>query len=198
MEFIYKYDKYTSKIDFLHDPTSIPFLKRAAVSCSGLILSIGTLLYSLGYIISEMAQYRAYYTVSYSPDFVKINDEKDKKITFGFRLDPKWKKAIDINIFDSDNQLIDKNIIKFCDENLNEIKENNSSKNNYICLIDYKITESNITNHIIKIRLINTYKNIPNHNESERLTLFTKFKEPRIRHDKIPDPFDFSEGSYES
>lgn len=30
------------------------------------------------------------------------------------------------------------------------------------------------------------------------MTLFTKFKEPRIRHDKIPDPFDFSEGSYES
>lgn len=62
-------------------------------------------------------------------------------------------------------------------------------------LIDYKIRESNITNHILKIRLINTYKNIPNHNESERLTLFTKFKEPRIRHDKIPDPFDFSEDS---
>ena len=63
-----------------------------------------------------MAQYRAYYTVSYSHDFVKINDEKDQKITFGFRLDPKWKEAIDINIFDSNNQLIDKNKIKFCDE----------------------------------------------------------------------------------
>lgn len=133
MECIKKYDKYTSKIDFLHDPTSIPFLKRAVVSCSGLILSFCILAYSLFYIIFEMFQYRTYYTVSYSPDFVKINDEKDKKITFGFRLDPKWKEAIDINIFYSNNQLIDKNKVKFCDENLNEIKENNSSKNNYIC-----------------------------------------------------------------
>ena len=112
-------------------------------------------------------------------------------------MDQKWKEAIAIKLYDSYNNILDDSKIKYCDENLNEIKNDFShNNNNYICFINYSISESNITNHILKIHLIKKYKDDPSYNKSERLALYAKFKEPRIKHEHS-DPFDFSEGLYE-
>lgn len=86
------------------------------------------------------------------------------------------------------DDIINDDLISICDENLIEIKKNENKENNYICLIDYPLNGSNITNHIIKIHLRNNTKN--KKINSVRIPLYVKFKEPKLDHNKN-DPFVF-------
>ena len=99
-------------------------------SYSGLFLSLFVVIFAIIYMILEGVYYKTKFTVSYSQHFVEENDKKDQKINFGFRLDQKWKEAIAIKLYDSYNNILDDSKVKFCDENLNEIKNGFPHDNN--------------------------------------------------------------------
>lgn len=195
MKFCEKHEKYITYLDFFHDATNIPLLKTSTKSKFGIIITVLFSFYFIIYLTFEIINYNNNYNLSYSENFI-TNSDVEQKITFGFRIDQKWIDKININIFDSYNKIIDKNLIKICDENLNEIQDDKISQNNYICFINYQTKGSNISNHILKIRLIYENKTMSYFDQSERLALYAKFKEPKISHNNY-DPFDFSNELYE-
>ena len=179
-----------SPLDFLHHPSSLPSVKRDSYSKFGIILTIIFLLLYAVFEVFKIINYSSDYTVSYSQDFQKTNTKINKNVTFGFKLgEGNLNEYFKLEFYDSSNNIIENNISKICDSNLNEIKGNKTSKNNYICFIDYPIIGSNRTNHILKARII--YEG-EKQQIKERIPLFVKFIEPTIKHDNS-EPFDYSE-----
>ena len=185
-----KCDLFLSYLDFLHNPKSFPRIKRSAISVLGIIIFLTLVLSCIGIVIYKWVTYEQNYVLTYSQGFIEKGDI-NQKISFGFRTDEFWRKFVHFKIYDSSNKDVFENMTKICDENLNEIKENETNYNNYTCLINYEIKGSNISNHLIKIRLLHINKSAEN-KTVERLPFHIKFKEPSIKHDKS-DPFDFSE-----
>lgn len=103
----------------------------------------------------KVQKYHKNYRVTYSQNFVNKIEDTAQKITFGFRLSEEYLEEIRVDILNSLNKNISKKYIKKCDENLKEINENGDDNNitKYICLIDYPLFGSNISNHIIKLHL---------------------------------------------
>lgn len=189
-----------TSLDFFHTFPQFPITRHSTASITGKIISIIFIFIMIIYFIREVIRYHKNYTVTYAQNFVNNIEDHEQKITLGFKLDEEYLDEIRVDILNSLNKNIKEKYLKNCDENLNEIEEINSDNNitKYICLIDYPLFGSNISNHIIKIRLEYTNNfNISNHNRSKRIPLYIKFKEPYINHDDKNDPFKYPDEIYE-
>ena len=175
--------------DFFHPKNNFPRTQNFIVSKFGYFLTSSFVIFFISFSIYKRYYYYKNYTISFKQDFLKVYKDTNQKITFGVRLDKNWESEINLEFRNSNDDKINDDLISICDENLIEIKKNETNENIYKCLIDYPLNGSNITNHIIKIHLRNNTKN--KKINSERIPLFVKFKEPKIDHDKKNDPFVF-------
>ena len=144
-------------MDFFHPENNFPRSKNFIKSKFDYFLTISFSAFLISYIIYKWVFYHDNYTISFKQDFLKIYKDTNQKITFGIRLDKNWESEINLEFRNSNDDKINDDLISICDENLIEIKKNETNENNYKCLIDYPLNGSNITNHIIKIHL----RNIP-------------------------------------
>ena len=150
---------------------------------------------SLYYIFMLCCNYEEYSSITYSQGF---QEDINLNLTFGFKISEEFEDKITYELLDSNNIKIEQNLIKKCDENLNEIEEYSNIKNKYICLKNYEIKRSNISNHVFKINLYE--KDSINLNElpsGVRYPLIIRYKEPIIKH-KEKNPFDYNIPIYEN
>ena len=178
-------------IEFFHSPSTFPKVEKAVKSSCGICLSYFFIICCIFIIILRIILYKKSFTVTFSKEWIKSKDINEE-ITFGFKIGDNWRKEIDIKIYDWNNNIFnDSSKIKYCDENLAEIKNKNEfNENNYTCFIGYKINTSKSTNHFIKLHLI--YKGNSYHNNSDRVPLLIKFNEPIIKHEEA-NPFIYGE-----
>jgi hypothetical protein len=173
--------------DFIHKRTIFPINKKASASKFGAFITFSVGIFIIVFIIiTEIKNYENHNTVSYTHGFVENIEDSYQKVTLGIKLNEDWINYVKMEFFNSFNEKINDDLIKRCDENLNEIKENKKNTDNYICFINYPLAGSNITNHIIKIRLIK------NDNETShpigRIPFYIKFKDTLIDHER-KNPF---------
>ena len=157
---------------------ALPKVKNFTKSHLGTLISLGFLTFFFYLFIKKIIDYPKSYQIAFHEMFIEDKD-KEPIITFGFKISD---ENIRSEIYDSNNQLINKSILKTCDENLNEIKNGNIDLNNYTCFINSKFFVSNSTNHLIKFHLI--IKNLSYINDDNRVKFSIKFKEPTINHEK--------------
>ena len=166
-------------LDFLHHPSSFPNTKKASSSILGIIISLIYIFFSFYYIFREMINYRTRYTITSSQEILNANDFINHNLTFGFKVEDTYYKSTLFSIYDSSNKLVDINLMKKCDENLNEIKEIKDNENYYTCFFDYPLSGNNKTSHFIKL-ILDTYER---HN-FKKISLIVKVKEPTINHNE--------------
>lgn len=142
------------KCDFFHPDNIFPRTLKSTKSNFGIIITFAFIGYTIYYIwFEEINKYYLKYTVSYKHDFLKISNDKNQKISFGLKIDKSWAKNIELEFINQNNNIISKNLIKICDENLIELKNNEINENNYSCILNYALKGSHISNHIIKVHL---------------------------------------------
>ena len=175
-------------MDLLHTPNVLPSIKKDSKSNFSRILFVLFLIACIVVVIYRLIYWDNNYTINYTQDFQKTIGKINKKVTFGFKIRDNVN-SYELEYFDSLNEKIDNNLIKRCDSNLKEIKDNETNDDDFFCFINYPIIGSNMTNHILKLHIKAKDKKSL---KSERIPLIVKFIEPTIKH-KDDNPFDYSE-----
>lgn len=176
---IYKY------IDLSLSRNELPKTKNNIKSRMGSLISLAFLVYCIIHIIKTIKNSKKNFSISFNEIFLDEIDN-EQNITFGFKIN---NANISYEILDSNDKKIPENLIKLCDENLNEIKTDNIIINNYTCFINRKFRGSNTTNHLMKLHFFS--KNNTFIKDEERIQLSIKFKEPIINHENYDNPFVF-------
>ena len=141
-----KEGNYLSFLDIQHKPELLPNVKKETNSKCGISLSIFFFISYIAYEIFLITDYNNDYKLTYSQGFRKSKVDTNQKLTFGFRLYNSFNDSVKLTVLNSSNHIIDENLVKKCNPQLQEIKENINSTNNYICFMDYPIMSIQKTN----------------------------------------------------
>ena len=113
-----------SFLDILHNPESLPSVKKNTNSKCGISLSVIFFISYIAYEIYIICNYKNDYKVTYSQDFQQSNIDTGRKITFGFKLArDDYNNFFKLEFRDSTGRIIDDNLIKKCDPFLREVKK---------------------------------------------------------------------------
>lgn len=124
--------------DFLHKRDNYPLTKYSTQSSLGIILSISMIMFLIGLIVIEIANYNDNYTLSFSQEFVE-NITNKINITFAFQIaNESSPDEIDYRIYDS---LITTINYTLCNDKFEEVSSYNEKNysNVYRCFINYPI-----------------------------------------------------------
>ena len=173
-------EKILPLADFLHTPSSFPLTKKATKSYFGIFLSFIMTCILFYFFYKEYFSIFSNYTVSYSQDFIKINDWADKYVTIGFNVSKNFTDEVSYELIDSFNETIE---IKRCDENLKE------SKNGiFHCIVNYKLKINYEIPYVLKLSLYLNQSLIEH--KKEIIPFSLSIKEPKINHSDVYNPLD--------
>ena len=164
--------------DFLHSPSSFPLTKKATKSYCGITLSFIMIAILLYLFNKEYISIISNYTVSYSQDFIKINDWSKRNITIGFNVSENFKDEVSYELIDPFNETVE---IKRCNVNLEE-----SKNGTYYCIVDYPLKINYEIPYVLKLSLYLNQNLIER--KKEIIPFSLSIKEPKINHSDLYNP----------
>ena len=175
-----------AKVDIFHPQLTYKTKRKSTCSCWGVILFFTFIAIIIYFILHEFNCRKQNYSVSFSQEFIKRREWREKKITIGFNVSEEWKNDVNIELYDSQNETIN---YTQCDDNLEE-----SKNGTFFCIINYSITTNNQNDYILKFKL-----SLKNYVETKNIIHFSvAMKEPFIEHHNLENPIIFDNDDHDS